>query len=142
MSNITGTTLPTRLDTSSWKILTDINLADEQFNQPGDIDLLIGADLFYKMSQPGRRTRPGNYPVLQETVLGWAIAGRTPVNATVEDVKRAFLQRETSKMEYIIKHFWEVEPVEQSTMTAEQKACEEHFLTHTHNPTTRWEIYG
>jgi len=24
-----------------------------------------------------------------------------------------------------------VEPVEQSTMTAEQQACEEHFLTHT-----------
>jgi len=93
LSNITGTTPPTRLDTtSSWKIPTDINLAEEQFNQPGDIGLLIGADLFYKMSQPGRRTRPGNYPVLQETVLGWTTAGRTPANTTVEDVKRAFLQ--------------------------------------------------
>jgi len=57
LSNITGTTPPTRLDTSSWKIPTDINLADEQFNQPGDTDLLIGADLFYEMLQPGRRKR-------------------------------------------------------------------------------------
>jgi len=108
-------------------------LADEQFHQPGGIDLLTGADLFYEMLQPGRRTRPGKYPVLQETVLGWTIAGRTPANTTVDDVIRAFLQRETSKMEYIIKHFWEVEPVKQSTRIVKHQACEEHL--HTHNPT-------
>jgi hypothetical protein len=97
LTNITGITPPTRLDTSSWKIPTDINLADKQFNQPGDIDLLIGADLFYEMLPPGRRTRPGNYPVLQETVVGWTIAGRTPANTTVDDVNHAILQGETSK---------------------------------------------
>jgi hypothetical protein len=98
LTNITGTTPPTRLDTSSWKIPTDINLADKYFNQPGSIDLLIGADLFYKMLQPGRHTRPGNYPVIQETVLGWTIAGQTPANTTLEDVNRAFLVG-TSKMD-------------------------------------------
>jgi hypothetical protein len=56
LTNITGTTPPTKLDTSSWKIPTDIKLADEQFNQPGSINLLIGADLFYEMSRPGRHT--------------------------------------------------------------------------------------
>jgi hypothetical protein len=80
------------LDTSSWKISTYINLADKQFNQPEGIALLIGADLFYEMLQPGRYTRPGNYPVHQETVLGWTIARRTPANTTLDDVKRAFLQ--------------------------------------------------
>jgi len=131
LSNITGTTLPTRLDTSSWKIPTDIILVDEQFNQPGDIDLLIGVDLFYEISRPGRRTRPGNFPVLQETVLGWTTAGRTSPNTTVEGVKRAFLQRETSKMEYIIKHFWDLEPVKQSTRIVKHQAWEEHLHTHT-----------
>ena len=53
-------------------------MEDEQFDQPGSIDLLIGADLFYEIIQSGRRTRPGNFPVLQETVLGWTISGRTP----------------------------------------------------------------
>jgi len=51
------------------------------------------------MSRPGRRTCPGNYPVLQETVLGWTTAGRTPANTTVEDAKRAFL-RETRIIEH------------------------------------------
>jgi hypothetical protein len=128
----------TKLDISNWKIPKDIKLANEQFNEPGSIDLLLEVDLFYEMSRPGRYTHPGNFPVLQETVLGWTLAGRTPAttnpnNTTLEDVKRAFL-RETSKLEYIIKHFWKVEPAEQSTMTARQKACEEH---HTHNPTKK-----
>jgi hypothetical protein len=38
-------------------------------------------------------------------------------------------------MEYIIKHFWEVEPVELSTRRVRQKACEKHI--HTHNPTEK-----
>ena len=65
LPNITGMTPVTKLDISSWKIPKDIKLADEQFNQPRDIDLLIAADLFYEISRPGRRARPGNYPVLQ-----------------------------------------------------------------------------
>jgi len=46
LSDITGTTPATKLDISKWKIPTDIKLADENFNIPGDIDLLLGADLF------------------------------------------------------------------------------------------------
>jgi hypothetical protein len=113
------------LDTSSWKIPADVNLADKYFNQPGGIDLLIETDLFYEMLQPGKQTRPGDYPVLQETVLGWTVAGRTPANTTLKDVKRAFLQG-TSKMDDFIKHFWEMESMEPTTITAKQKACEEH----------------
>jgi diphosphomevalonate decarboxylase len=78
LSNITGTTPATKLDISSWNIPTDIKLADENFNLPGDIDLLIGAYLFYEILQSGRRTRPG-HPVLQEAVLGWTLSGKTPV---------------------------------------------------------------
>jgi hypothetical protein len=55
-----------KLNKTDWKISTDIKLADEHFHQPGNIDLLIGADLFYEISRPGRRTRPG-LPVLQES---------------------------------------------------------------------------
>jgi len=49
LSHITGTTPSTNLDTNTWKILKDIELANEQFDQPGGIYLLIGADLFYEM---------------------------------------------------------------------------------------------
>jgi len=129
--NITGMTPATKLNTTDWKIPTDIKLADEHFYQPGNIDLLIGADLFYEISRSGRRTSPGNYPVLQETVLGWTLAGRTPTTTTSDTAQHTFLIREDSRLERNLNRFWEVEQVEQSTMTAEQKSCEEHFLTHT-----------
>jgi len=90
----------TKLSTTDWKIPTDIKLADEHFHQPVNIDLLIGADLFYKISRPGRRKRPG-LPVLQETVLGWIAAGRTPphttpTSTTRDNVNHASRQQETS----------------------------------------------
>ena len=121
----------TNLNTTDCKIPTDIKLADEHFHQPGNIDLLIGADLFYEISRPGRRTRPGNYPVLQETVLGWTLAGRTPATTTSDTAQHKFLLREDSRLERNLNRFWEVEQVEQFTMTTEQKSCEDHFLTHT-----------
>jgi hypothetical protein len=104
-------------------------LTDKYFNQPGDIDLLLGADLFYEMLQPGRQTRPGDYPVLQETVLGWTVAGRTPVNTRLEDVKHAFLLG-ASKMDHFINQFWETESMELSTKNPRQRQVTNIF-THT-----------
>jgi hypothetical protein len=75
LNNITSTTPSTKLDTTSCKLPKDIKLADEQFHQPGSIDLLIGADIFYEILRSGRCTRSSNLPVLQETVLGWKISG-------------------------------------------------------------------
>jgi hypothetical protein len=65
-----GTAPPTKLDTTSWKPPKDIKLADEQFDQPGRIDLLLRADIFYEILRSGRRTYSSNFPVLQETELG------------------------------------------------------------------------
>jgi len=65
LSHITGTTQINMLDINTWKIPKDINLTHEQFDQPGNIYLLIGVDLFYDMLRSGRRTHAGNYPVLQ-----------------------------------------------------------------------------
>jgi hypothetical protein len=75
------------------------------------------------MLQSGRRIRPGNYPVLQETALGWTVCGRTPA-ATQNGSQYTHLSRENNSLKSNLNHFWEVEAVEQSTMTAEQQAFE------------------
>ena len=106
-------------------------MADEQFDHPGDIDLLIGADLFFEMLQPGRRTRPGNYPVLQEKVLGWTLSGRTPISTAQHDPEPTFLLREDKSLEHNVNRSREVEPVEPSTMTTEQQVCKQRVITHT-----------
>jgi len=105
LSHITGITPSTKLDISTWKIPKDIKFADEQFDQSGDIDLLIGADLFYEMLRTARRTRPGNYPVLQETVLGWTLSGRTPATTTRHDPQHTLLLREDNSLEHSLNGF-------------------------------------
>jgi hypothetical protein len=74
LPNITSNSPATKLDTTTWNLPNDIQLADEHFDKPGTIDLLIGADLFYEILLSNQKTRKG-YPVLQETVLGWIVSG-------------------------------------------------------------------
>ena len=138
LSNVTGTTPSTKLDTSNWKIPKDIKLADEQFDQPGSIELLIRADLFYEMLRSSRRTHPGNFTILQETVFGWTLTGRTQATFTQNDPQHTFLLREDNRLEHKLNRFWKVEPMEQTTMTTEQQVCEQHFLTHT-QPSNKME---
>jgi len=119
------------LDTNIWNFTKDIKLADEQFHKPRNIDLHIGADLFYEMLRAYRRARPGNYPVLQERVLGWTLSGRTPVTTKQHKPQTAFLLREDNSVEHNVNHSREVEPVEPSTMTTEQQVCKQQLITKT-----------
>jgi len=98
LSHITGYTPSTNLDTSRWKFPLDKKFAHEQFHQTEDIDLLIGADILYEMLRSNRRTRPGNYPFLQESVLGWIFSGRTPVTTTQHYPKPTIPIREVNSL--------------------------------------------
>jgi hypothetical protein len=49
-----------------WNIPKDVQLVDETFNH-GNIDFLINANILYVIPHSGRKTRQGNYPILQET---------------------------------------------------------------------------
>jgi len=68
--------LPQRFCSSSeFKIPSNIVLADPNFNIPGDIDLLIGAQLFWQLVCVGQIRACKAHPTLQKTKLGWVISG-------------------------------------------------------------------
>ena len=68
----TGMTPTTFLDNSDWGIPEGLTLADENFNKPSSIDVLLGADVFFEILHNDKKMWPGNYPGLQDTELGWA----------------------------------------------------------------------
>jgi hypothetical protein len=80
------------------------------------------------MLLPDRRTIPG-YPVLQVTILGWTLCGRTPTFTISNNKPHTFLIREIN-LDTNLTRFWEVEAKELSAMSPEQQACEQHFTTH------------
>ena len=57
-----------------WNHLSDLELADPGFGQPGRIDLLLGIDVFVAVLLQGRRSGP---PGTFETCFGWVLAGST-----------------------------------------------------------------
>jgi hypothetical protein len=131
LPHITENTPSRRLNITKWKIPTDIQLADSGFHEPGPIDILIGAELFYELLLPKRRTKHG-HPVLQETVLGWTVAGMTPVNNSPHVKPQSFFIQDTTCLETNLNRFWEVDTeVEPTSMTTEQLECEKHFTSHT-----------
>ena len=70
LRKITGMIPATFVDCSDWGIPEGLVLADENFNRPNSIDTLLGADVFFEVLHHDKKTRPGNYPVSQDTDLG------------------------------------------------------------------------
>jgi len=57
----------TFVDSSDWGIPEDVMLADENFNRLNCIDILLGTDVLFEVLRHVKKTRQGNYPVLQDT---------------------------------------------------------------------------
>ena len=73
---ITGEMPSMHLQHDNWNLPPDVQLAGPYFYRPGKVDLLLGAELFFDLLLPEKRTRAGDYPTLQNTELGWILSGR------------------------------------------------------------------
>lgn len=63
------------MNRDTFKIPPNIKLADAEFYKRGSVDMLIGAEFFFDWLESGRIELGDNGPVLQNTKLGWIIAG-------------------------------------------------------------------
>ncbi|XP_018398099.1 PREDICTED: uncharacterized protein LOC108776086 [Cyphomyrmex costatus] len=64
------------VDQSRVHITHNVRLADPDFHRCSDIDLLIGAELFWQLICVGQIKACRSHPTLQKTHLGWIMAGR------------------------------------------------------------------
>jgi len=78
LPNLMGNMPSSVIDITTLKLPKGITLADDEFNIPGKIDMLIESDLYPYLMKNGRYTCGKNYPVVQETHLGWILLGRIP----------------------------------------------------------------
>jgi hypothetical protein len=74
-------------------------LADENFNRPNSIDILLGADVFFEVPCHDMKTRPRNYPVLQDTELGWIVSGKIPSAVPEEVPRESFFIRDSDNLD-------------------------------------------
>ena len=96
-------------------------LADTDYLNPREIDLILGADIFEDVVLDEKiKTRNGLY--FRKTEFGWVASGQT--YSRTNHLTQCY--HVTS--EFNLKNFWELEQIPtQSKLTKEEIACEEHF---------------
>ncbi|XP_036347558.1 uncharacterized protein LOC118756930, partial [Rhagoletis pomonella] len=124
------------MNADDWGIPSNISLADPNFNKPGRIDVLLGAEIFWDLLSVGRITLKANLPRLQKTVLGWVVSGVTN-RADSNERLRSSLMMTSSKqpgveeeLTALVEKFWLMEQVDAKTLfpTADEALCEEIFI--------------
>lgn len=121
-------TLPAEsFDISRWEIPEDVVLADPNFHENGDIDMLIGAEYFLDLLQEGSIKLCEGGPTLQKTVFGWIVAGRIPDESNPGPQAAVFLCSLAELNDQLAK-FWELETCHvTSTYSVEESLCEQIF---------------
>ena len=134
--------LPTNyFDIQHWALPRNIPLADPNFNVPGDIEMLIGSDIFWNILQHKKLKVPKQTIQLRQTSLGWIVVGKLNINESVEDVSTIAL---TTNLESTLEKFWHTEepPSSKPKWTKEQEECEHIFIQTTiKNPTGPFTVY-
>ncbi|XP_062703775.1 uncharacterized protein LOC109410486 [Aedes albopictus] len=142
VKKITGDLPMQQFETAQLNIPEDIQLADAGFNVPGQVDVLIGSGLFFKLIKHGQLQLADHLPAVQETSLGWIVSGLIPTNqfgvggtlctmVTEDDVGK------------LLERFWYFDSYDE-TIAPEQSsadACISHFLeTHRRDEDGRFVV--
>lgn len=108
-----------------WAHVTDITLADPDYNLSRPIDILLDAHVFSEILMNGLVKGEVNEPMAQQTRLGWILSGNVTktfnCNVVVNEVN------DLSK-------YWEVEDINGdacNSMTSEERYCEEFYTATT-----------
>lgn len=116
---------------NSYTIPKYIEFADPTYAKPGEIDLLLGAEVFFDTLRSGQFKPMINGLVYQETAFGWVVAGS--VQQYTRNVEHTFVAQATTshccqQLEKQISNFWRLEELGKVEYhSLEEKQCIEHF---------------
>lgn len=128
-------TLPT-----SWDHIQGLELADPHFSNPGDVDLLLGADIYALVLTPGLKKGNLGEPSAINTVFGWVLLGKVEVPS--KGNVNVLCTSVDVNLDKLVKKFWELEEVpRQRVQTPEDISCENHFVkTHARDASGRYVV--
>ena len=99
--------------------------ADENFHQPGPVQLLLGADVYEDLFLDERRKAHGLH--YRKSIFGWVVTG------VLSQVRTHQCQSFQVAVELDLARFWEVEEIPRvKPMSKENRQCVEHYDTTTY----------
>lgn len=129
---------------SKMKLPDHINsdLADDQFNKPNQIDVLLNSYTYAKMMK-SETIEISSDIIAHYTKLGWLILGQSSSNHLMKTIAvfnaESLHQHDSNdlkkeenlwhtRLDELLRKFWEVEQINQRMLTEEQRECEENFV--------------
>lgn len=121
---ITGTLPSAPVNIQELNLPENIVLADPKFHYPSNIDILLGADVFWNIVGTKRISLGVGKPILQYSQFGWLVSGRLG-ECSLTHLTCNF----TKEIHNDLQKFWEVEEINcVDNISPQDKLCEQHFL--------------
>lgn len=126
--------IPTsQINCNSFSIPSRIHLADPTYSTPSEVQMLLGADIFWDVLLNNHIALGKNKPTLIETTLGWLVTGSIQSSNTKSNTNQShtvhchFLNNE---LEEKLDKFFELEsvPTTQQIHTKGESECEQFFI--------------
>lgn len=118
------------IDVSKYSHLQEIELADPYFNQPKQIDMLIGSNVWACIIRDGIKRNEVLEPVAVCTIFGWVILGPIVSIGPNRMVMVAAATHSNDELHELLTRFWEIEKFpDQKFRTKEQEFCELNFVS-------------
>jgi len=114
-----------------FNIPRNLRLADPQFHVSNEVDLLIGAEVFWDLLCVGQVRSSNRHPTLQKTRLGWILAGRLcHLNQPPYKIHALHAAITNAQLHDQLSRFWRLDHglEHANNYTLEEKSCEQHFL--------------
>jgi hypothetical protein len=86
--------------------------------------------VLFEVLRHDKKMRPGNYPILQDTDLGWIVSGKITSAAPEEVPRKSFFICNNDNLDQQLQRFWKIEELPNKTWGAEEIMCEELFKKH------------
>ncbi|XP_052738126.1 uncharacterized protein LOC128198186 [Bicyclus anynana] len=117
------------IDVSHIPIPKNIQLADPSFNVPSEIDILVGAEVFWNVLGLSVIDLGKHQPKLRDSKLGWLLSGcLSNNNVHHKEVSNNFCHFVGQNDEASLTRFWQLDSVSsQHSMSLEERACEKIF---------------
>jgi len=127
------------VDVARYPHLRNIKLADTFSTEPCCVDLLVGADQYYKLVQSTiKKGRPGT-PVATKSRLGWLLSGPIPGSTGREETTAMLSVTRIESPHDELKRFWELEAIGILDQQTNQMSAEEEDALQQFNSTCKFD---
>ena len=119
LNSIAGNIPSQSINLKQLKSMKSVALADENFHQPGPVQLLLGADVYEDLFLDERRKAHGLH--YRKSIFGWVVTG------VLSQVRTYQCQSFQVAVELDLARFWEIEEIPRvKPMSKELRQCVEH----------------